>query len=65
MVRVLTDVAEKGQEIDVTQAEKDLKHAQDAMVNPALGMDIAAALIAVRHAQARIDAARKAANKEE
>src|SRR5580704_15223249 len=65
VVRVLTDFAERGQEVDVTQAEKDLKHAQDAMVNPALGMDIAAALIAVRHAQARIDAARKAANREE
>ena len=65
VVRVLSDVAEKSQEIDVTQAEKDLKHAQDAMINPALGMDIAAALIAARHAQARIDAARKAANNEE
>ena len=65
VVRVLTDVAEKGQEIDASQAEKDLKHAQDAMVNPALGVDIASALIAVRHAQARIDAARKAMNKEE
>ena len=65
VVRVLTDVAEKGQEINVTQAEKDLKQAQDAMVNPALGIDIASALIAARHAQARIDAARKAANKEE
>ena len=65
VVRVLTDVAEKAQEIDVTKAEKDLKHAQDAMIDPALGMDIAAALIAVRHAQARIDAARKAAAKEE
>jgi F-type H+-transporting ATPase subunit epsilon len=65
VVRVLTDVAEKAQEIDVAQAEKDLKHAQDEMINPALGIDIAAALIAVRHAQAKIDAARKAANKEE
>jgi len=65
VVRVLSDIAEKGQEIDVTQAEKDLKNAQDEMVNPALGVDIAAALIAVRHAQARIDAARKAAAKEE
>lgn len=65
VVRVLTEYAEKGQEIDITQAEKDLKHAQDSMVNPALGMDIAAALIAVRHAQARIDAARKAATKED
>ncbi len=65
VVRVLTDVAEKAHEIDVNQAEKDLKHAQDAVINPALGIDIAAALIAVRHAQARIDAARKAASKEE
>ena len=65
IVRVLTDVAEKGHEIDVTKAEKELKEAQDAMVNPALGIDIASALIAARHAQARIDAARKAANKEE
>jgi len=65
VVRVLSDIAEKGQEIDVAQAEKDLKKAQDEMVNPALGIDIASALIAVQHAQARIDAARKAANKEE
>jgi len=65
VVRILGDIAEKSQEIDVSKAEKDLKQAQDAMVNPALGMDIASALIAARHAQARIDAARKAANNEE
>jgi F-type H+-transporting ATPase subunit epsilon len=65
VVRVLTDFAEKAQEIDVSAAEKDLKQAQDAVINPALGIDIAAALIAVSHAQARIDAARKAVNKEE
>ncbi len=65
VVRVLTDEAEKGHEIDITEAEKALKHAQDAMINPALGVDIASALIAARHAQARIDAARKAVNKEE
>jgi F-type H+-transporting ATPase subunit epsilon len=65
VVRVLSEEAEKGHEIDVTQAEKDLKHAQEAMVNPALGIDIASALIAARHAQAKIDAARKALNKEE
>jgi F-type H+-transporting ATPase subunit epsilon len=59
------DVAEKSQEIDVSQAEKDLKQAQDSMINPALGMDIASALTAARHAQARIDAARKAVNHEE
>lgn len=65
VVRVLVDIAEKGNEIDVGQAEKDLKQAQEAMINPALGIDIASALIAVRHAQARIDAARKEATKEE
>lgn len=65
VVRVLTDRAEKGHEIDVSRAEKALKQAQDAMINPALGIDIASALIAARRAQARIDAARKAANKEE
>jgi F-type H+-transporting ATPase subunit epsilon len=65
VVRVLSDTAEKGQEIDVSKAEQELKHAQDAMVNPALGIDIASALTAALHAQARIDAARKAANKEE
>jgi|SRR3984957_206926 len=65
VVRVLSDVAEKGHEIDVTEAEKALKLAQDEMINPALGIDIASALIAARHAQARIDAARKAAAKEE
>ncbi len=64
-VRVLTDFAEKGQEIDVTQAEKDLRKAQDDVITPDLGIDIAAALIAVRHAQARIDAARKQGNGEE
>jgi F-type H+-transporting ATPase subunit epsilon len=65
VVRVLTDVAEKGHEIDVSRAEQALKRAQDAMINPALGIDIASALIAARRAQARIDAARKAVNKEE
>ncbi len=65
VVRVLTDIAEKAHEIDVNQAERDLKKAQDEMINPALGIDIASALIAARHAQARIDAARKAAAKEE
>ncbi len=65
VVRVLVDIAEKANEIDVGQAEKDLKQAQDAMINPALGIDIASALIAARHAQARIDAARKETTKEE
>jgi len=65
VVRILADYAEKGHEIDVAEAEQELRQAQDTMVNPALGADIAAALTAVLHAQARIDSARKAANREE
>ncbi len=64
-VRVLSDIAEKGHEIDASQAEKDLRQAQADMLNPGLGIDIASALTASLHAQARIDAARKTANKEE
>lgn len=64
-VRILADTAEPGNEIDTLQAEKDLRHAQEEMQNPAIAMDIAAALIAYKHAQARIDAARKQLNKEE
>ena len=64
-VRVLADDAEYGNEIDVTKAEKDVRHAEHEMLNPAIGIDIAAALIAWRHARARIEAARKQLNKEE
>ena len=64
-VRVLADEAEYGNEIDVTKAERDLRNSQDEMLNPAIGIDIASALIAWRHAKARIDAARKQLNKEE
>ncbi len=65
VVRVLSDTAEKAQEIDVSKAEQALKEAQDAMQKPDQDMDFASALSAALHAQARIDAARKAANKEE
>ena len=64
-VRVLTYIAEKGHEIDVTRAEKALKQAQDEMINPELGIDIASALIAARRAAARIETARKATTNEE
>jgi F-type H+-transporting ATPase subunit epsilon len=64
-VRILADDAMRGEEIDTTQAEQDLRHAQQEMLNPAVGMDIAAALTAYMHAQAKIDAARKQLHKEE
>jgi F-type H+-transporting ATPase subunit epsilon len=65
VVRVLGDIAEKAQEIDVSQAEKALQEAQNAMLKPGQDMDFASALTDALRAQARIDAARKAANKEE
>lgn len=64
-VRVLPDRAELGQEIDVAKAEKELRDAEAAVINPAVGIDIASALIAVNHARARIDAAGKQKNGEE
>ena len=64
VVRVLGDVAEKGGEVDVAAAEKMLKEAQDAMVNPAFGIDIASALIDAKHAQARLDAANEQKQKQ-
>src|ERR1700693_6240109 len=65
VVRVLVDIAEKADEIDVSQAEKDLKKPGPAITTPALGIATASPLTPPRHAQARIDAARKEANKEE
>lgn len=64
-VRVLADSAERGHEIDIEKAERELRDAEAAVVNPAVGIDIAGALIAVSHARARIDAANKHKNGEE
>lgn len=59
-VRVLADVAEYGQEIDLTKAEQELRRAQDEQIDPAILIDLASALTAIMHAQARVDAARRA-----
>ena len=56
-VRVLADVAERAEEIDVERARKGLERAQEQLVNPALGVDPAAALAAIERAQARLEAA--------
>ncbi len=56
-VRVLADVAERAEEIDVERARAALKRAQEQILNPALGVDIAAAAAAERRALARIAAA--------
>ena len=53
-VRVLADVAERAEEIDVQRAQLALKRAQEEGLNPALGVDPGAALLAMARAQARI-----------
>ena len=58
-VRVLADMAERAEEIDVDRARADLNRAQEQLINPALGVDPAAALAAVERAEARIAAAQQ------
>jgi len=56
-VRVLADVAERAEEIDVQRARLALQRAQEEGLNPALGVDPAAALLAMARAQARLSTA--------
>jgi F-type H+-transporting ATPase subunit epsilon len=56
-VRVLADVAERAEEIDVERAKAALRRAQEEGLNPALGVDPGAALLAMARAQARLAAA--------
>jgi F-type H+-transporting ATPase subunit epsilon len=58
-VRVLADVAERAEEIDVQRARNAMQRAQEEGLNPALGVDPAAALAAAARAQARLDTADK------
>lgn len=53
-VRVLADVAERQEEIDVQRAKAALQRAQEESINPALGVEPAAALAAIQRAQARL-----------
>ncbi len=57
LVRVLANMAERAEEIDVEGARRDLQTAQQQVFNPSLGVDPAVALEAMQKAQARIDAA--------
>ena len=56
-VRVLADAAERAGEIDVQRARAALERAQQEGLNPALGVDPGAALLAMARAQARITTA--------
>jgi F-type H+-transporting ATPase subunit epsilon len=58
-VRVLANVAERAEEIDVERARADLMRAQEEVGNPALGVDPAVALDSLAWAKARVEAAEK------
>ncbi len=58
-VRVLANLAERAEEVDVERARRDLSRAQEQVINPALGVDPAVALDAMGWAQARVDAAQQ------
>jgi F-type H+-transporting ATPase subunit epsilon len=56
-VRLLANGSERADEIDVERARKALERSQQEVMNPALGVDPAAALEAMARAQARLEAA--------
>ena len=56
-VRVLADLAERAEEIDIQRAKTALQRSQEQAMNPALGVEPAEALAAIMRAQARIAAA--------
>jgi F-type H+-transporting ATPase subunit epsilon len=58
-VRVLADVAERAEEIDIQRAKAALERSQREALNPALGVDPAVALAATLRAQARLATAEK------
>ena len=58
-VRVLADVAERAEEIDVERARKAMQRALDQVMNPSIGIDPAAALGALLRAQTRVETAEK------
>ena len=58
-VRVLADIAERSEEIDVERARKALSRSQEQSINPALGVDPAEAMAAVMRAEARLETAQK------
>jgi F-type H+-transporting ATPase subunit epsilon len=56
-VRVLANIAERAEEIDIEIARADLAKANQDLINPSLGVDPAISLDALAWAQARVDAA--------
>ena len=59
-VRVLADLGERAEEIDVARAQADLEHAQKLLEEPHVDLDPAAALAEMQSAQVRLEAASRA-----
>jgi F-type H+-transporting ATPase subunit epsilon len=59
-VRVAAHNAEFASEIDIARAEKALRRANERVLNPLPGVDVARALNAAKRAQARLNAAKAA-----
>jgi F-type H+-transporting ATPase subunit epsilon len=58
-VRVLADIGERAEEIDVARAQAALDRAQKALEDPHVNVDPASALAEMQRAQARLEAAAK------
>ena len=58
-VRVLAELAERAEEIDIERAKRAAQRAQEELINPNLGIDPAVALTALMRAEARLEAAEK------
>jgi len=58
-VRVLADIGERAEEIDVSRAQAALERAQKALEDPHVNVDPAAALAEMQRAQSRLEAAAK------
>ena len=58
-VRVLADIGERAEEIDVARAQAALERAQKTLEDPHVNVDPASALAEMQRAQARLEAAAK------
>jgi len=58
-MRVLADIGERAEEIDVARAQAALDRSQKALEDPHVNVDPAAALAEMQRAQARLEAAAK------
>jgi F-type H+-transporting ATPase subunit epsilon len=58
--RVLSNIAERAEEIDIERARHARERAEQRLINPAIGIDIARALSALARAESRLETAQEA-----